>query len=313
MDSFRLVRLRVVIGTGAVGGLIAILCLFLNRWLIDSLALDVTSYTRYFGPALEESLKAGCVLLLIKSRRAAFLVDSAILGFAVGAGFAVVENVYYAQTLVEAHVMLWVIRGFGTACIHGTATAIFSIMATSWLQGGDRPFHTAVWVPLAAAVALHALFNHFVLSPFLTTIWIVILLPLLTLFVYGRGERALRAWLGTGIDKEMELLEELMRGEIGQTHAGRYLQTLKSRFPGEVVADMFCLLRLHLELSIGAKGLLLLRGHGLATKSDPEIRARLAELKYLERSLGRTGRLAVQPILSLSRRDLWQLYLLNRF
>jgi hypothetical protein len=75
---------------------------------------------------------------------------------------------------------------------------------------------------------------------------------------------------------------------------------------------MLCFLRIHLELSIGAKGLLLMRGAGLKVKSDSEIQAKLDELKFLEKSLGHTGRLAIQPFLRHSRRDLWQLYMLER-
>jgi hypothetical protein len=93
---------------------------------------------------------------------------------------------------------------------------------------------------------------------------------------------------------------------------GQYLQSLRQRFPGEMLADMLCLLRIHLELSIAAKGILLMRGAGIKVDSDPEVRARLEELKYLESSLGRTGRLAIQPFLRTSSRQLWQLHMLDR-
>jgi hypothetical protein len=38
----------------------------------------------------------------------------------------------------------------------------------------------------------------------------------------------------------------------------------------------------------------------------------LDELRFLERSIGRTGRGALRPILQMSRRDLWQIYTLGR-
>jgi hypothetical protein len=37
----------------------------------------------------------------------------------------------------------------------------------------------------------------------------------------------------------------------------------------------------------------------------------LEELKYLEKSIGRTGQMAVKPFLRMSSRDLWQLYMLE--
>ena len=53
---------------------------------------------------------------------------------------------------------------------------------------------------------------------------------------------------------------------------------------------MLCYLRLHVELALRAKGLLLLRESGFAVQPlDDETRAQIDELRYLERSLGKTG------------------------
>jgi hypothetical protein len=41
------------------------------------------------------------------------------------------------------------------------------------------------------------------------------------------------------------------------------------------------------------------------------VRANLEEMRYLERTIGATGRLAVQPLLANSDKDLWQLHLLR--
>jgi hypothetical protein len=75
---------------------------------------------------------------------------------------------------------------------------------------------------------------------------------------------------------------------------------------------MLCLLHIHLELSIRAKGLLLMRETGHEPPLDPEIAEKFAELRYLEKSIGKTGRLTILPILRWSSRDLWQLYMLGR-
>jgi protease PrsW len=90
------------------------------------------------------------------------------------------------------------------------------------------------------------------------------------------------------------------------------LKSLKAGFPGEVVADMFCLLRIELELSMRAKGMLMAREAGLEVPVGSELRARLAELEYLERSIGRTGLLALKPLHVASGRDVWHRYLLEQ-
>jgi RsiW-degrading membrane proteinase PrsW (M82 family) len=313
MDSFRLVRISAVASAIMMGCSTSVVCLFLNWWLMDLAGLNAVLYSRYAAPPIEEAMKAVYILFLIRSKRADFLIDSAVYGFATGAGFAVVENIYYSQTVDIEYVFLWVVRGFGTAGIHGAATAIFGILAYRLSQREQSNGILVFLLPLATAASLHSLFNHFILSPVTATIWLILLLPVSVMFVYDRCERATRAWLGIGIDTEMELLEEIRSGRVSKTRVGHYLQTLRQRFRGEIVADMLCFLRIHLELSIGAKGILLMQSAGLRVGPDVEIRAKLDELKYLERSLGKTGRLAIRPFFRLTRRDLWQLYMLNRF
>ena len=49
------------------------------------------------APLTEEAAKAVFIIWLLVRRRLGFAVDAAIAGFAVGAGFAVVENLDYLQ------------------------------------------------------------------------------------------------------------------------------------------------------------------------------------------------------------------------
>jgi len=65
-----------------------------------------------------------------------------------------------------------------------------------------------------------------------------------------------------------------------------------------------------LELSIRAKGILLMRQSGFEAPPDPEVEERFTELTYLEKSIGRTGLRALNPVFSISDRDLWQYHML---
>jgi hypothetical protein len=52
-------------------------------------------------------------------------------------------------------------------------------------------------------------------------------------------------------------VEQLMGStEFETTRFGRYFRQLRTHFAGPIVADMFCLLRLELEISVQAKALL---------------------------------------------------------
>ncbi|MBN2172411.1 MAG: PrsW family intramembrane metalloprotease [Candidatus Krumholzibacteriota bacterium] len=311
LDSFKLVRPRALLWALLVGCGAALVSRFVNGRLFTALGWDLGLYSRYLSPVIEEAAKGLFLVHLIRSRRVGFLVDAAILGFAVGAGFAVVENLHYLAGLPAADLLLWIIRGFGTAIMHGGAAALFALMAQSLAERRQAASWSPFLPALLLAAVVHSLYNHFLVSPLLATLGLVGGIPLVTVLVYRRSERALRAWMDIGMDGEMRMLAMITRGEFLRTRTGRYLLSLKERFPGHVVADMLCLLRLHLELSLQAKGLLLMREAGYTPAADPATREKLAELAFLERSIGPTGKLAVMPVLRWRRRDLWQMYLLR--
>jgi hypothetical protein len=86
---------------------------------------------------------------------------------------------------------------------------------------------------------------------------------------------------------------------------------MKGKFHGPVVADLLCYLRLYTELALRAKGILMMRENGFEVPVDEPTQAKFVELAYLEKSIGRTGLLAIQPMCHMSRKDLWQLYMLT--
>jgi hypothetical protein len=165
---------------------------------------------------------------------------------------------------------------------------------------------------LLGAIGLHAGFNSAVLPPFVQMLILLILVPLLLVYVFEWSERATKEWVGAGLDLDVELLDLVTSDAFEVTHFARYLSELRSRFPGTVVADMFCLLRLQLELSAQAKGKLLARSAGLELEADDDTRAALEEYRYLQRSIGRTGLLALKPLSVTSERDHWHSHLLGR-
>ncbi len=73
---------------------------------------------------------------------------------------------------------------------------------------------------------------------------------------------------------------------------------------------MLCYVRLHTELALRAKGLLMLRETGFEPPPDESVPEKFAEMRYLEGTMGATGRMALRPMLHLSRKDLRQIYLL---
>jgi RsiW-degrading membrane proteinase PrsW (M82 family) len=311
LDSFKLVKVRFVVVTLFYGALVSLFCYFFNGWLREILKVEWQSYARYVAPPVEEFFKAMYIYYILRKDRIGFAVDAAIFGFAVGTGFAFVENIYYLIMLEEQNLLIWIIRGFGTAVMHGSTTAIFALVVKSVT---DRSSRKSFWLFIPGYIVvsvLHSFFNHFIVSPVILTIGQLVILPALVIFVFADSERRLRAWLETGLDSDVRVLEYITTGEISKTRIGNYLNVLKEKFSGEIIADMLCYLRMYLELAIRAKGYLMMRENGFQTSSDPDLKAKLAELDYLENSIGQTGRLALAPLFGRDKLSRWQIQLLR--
>lgn len=311
MDSYKLVGLKVVLWVIAGGGLMTVASYFGNGFLLSRTGLDFGFYSRYLAPVVEESLKGLVIIYLFRSHRIGFLVDSAIMGFAVGAGFAVVENFYYLYTAGDAHLGVWIVRGFGTAVMHGGVTAIFAIVSQTLTERNMR-INYALYLPgLGAAVLLHSTFNHFALPPMLMTLAFLLTLPPILYAVFLKSADHMHNWLELDFDADALLLEQIGSGRFTEGKIGRFLYDLREKFEGPVVVDMLCYLRLYTELALRAKGVLMMRENGLDAPVGERTREKFTEMEYLEKSIGKTGVLAMRPFLHMTRKDLWQLYVLE--
>ncbi len=311
MDSYKLVSLHTVLWVILAGALLPIAGYWINGYAMTALGWDLPAYSRYAAPVIEEGLKASVMVFLFRTNRIGFLVDAAILGFAVGAGFGVVENFYYLYMASDAHIAVWIVRGFGTAIMHGGAMALFGIMAQV-LTERSMKINPLLYVPgFIVAVIVHSVFNHFPGTPILTTVGTLLLLPPILLVVFQKSARSMHAWLELDFDEDALLLEQINSGEFAGSKIGRFLEDLKLKFPGPVVVDMLCYLRLYTELALRAKGVLMMRENGLDAPVGERTRAKFEEMHYLERSVGKTGILAISPFLQMTRKDLWQLYVLE--
>lgn len=318
MDSYKLMNLRVVLCVILAGGAAAVSSYLLNGWLMGALGLDLVHYSRWVAPVVEETMKALIMVYLFRSHRIGFLVDSAILGFAVGAGFAVVENFYYLYLSsgisgsADTRITIWIVRGFGTALMHGGVVAIFGVMSQTLAERSMR-INPAYYLPgLIVAMAVHSIFNHFFLSPVLSTIGTMLALPPILYLVFRTSALRLHDWLEADFDEDADLLKMINSGEFSQSRVGQFLTELREKFDGNVVVDMLCYLRLYTELALRAKGVLLMRENGLDVPIDAVTRDKFVEMRYLEKSIGVTGCLAMRPFLQMTRKDLWQLYVLGK-
>ncbi len=307
LDSFKLVSVRLLALCLLWGIASAVLSYFVNTAFMDAFGLSDQWLSRYVAPVTEELIKGSLLFLLVARRQVGFMIDAAIYGFAIGTGFALAENTwYYLQLGAGFDVLLAIVRGFGTAIMHGGVVSLFAIIL---IEGVQREHHMALGgsIGMLVAIVLHSAFNHFIFDPLLMTLLIIIFLPMIFYLVFKYTTQHLQNWLEVEFSNEVDMLRMIRVGQFRETRAGQYLASLKEHFPAETLVDMYCFFSLYLELSIKAKRNMLLKESGFPLIMEPDIKDKLLELKTLRRIIGKSGEMALLPLVRMSHRELWEL------
>lgn len=310
MDSFKLVVKKQVVQGIVWGCICALISYLINTFLLDTTGGAFSTLSLYLAPGVEETLKSLFIFYLIRKKRIGFMIDAAIYGFAAGTGFALVENLFYVYSLTETSMLTWIVRGFGTAVMHGGCTALFAVIYIGAKARGRKERLMAVFA-LALAYLIHSVFNHFYISPVIQTVVILLFLPLIFVLIFRYNESRLQSWMELELSSEVELLKMIRQGRFSSTRAGQYLASLRQRFPGEMILDMYCYLQLYLELSLKAKRNIMLRENGFSLSREEGIGEKLAELGILHKRIGKVGELTLSPLIRMSYRDVWKLNLLK--
>src|SRR5207237_8915494 len=164
---------------------------------------------------------------------------------ALGTVFALSETLSYIVARPEAALTVPVIRGVGIAIMHGGTTTVLAMISVTLYESRPNGGLQLLLPGFLAAVALHSGFNSLLGQPALATLATLVVLPLLIYLVFRHGERALRDWLDTDLDSNVQLLESINTGRFLDSNGGRYLQSLHARFRGEDLAAMLRCPRLH--------------------------------------------------------------------
>lgn len=310
-DSFKLVKGKLVWKAVLSGFISALLSLGINNFLRYEFNISYYDLSVEIAPPVEEIIKTSFFVFFVLKGRVGFMIDGAIIGFAIGAGFAAVENFLFVYNDPNHRFIVYLVRGIGTAVMHSGVTSISSIV-TMYLINRKQKTRLIYFLPgMLIAIIIHMIYNQFFIDPLLSSVIIVILIPALSFLIFHLNEKSLSSWLDMEFDEEVELLKNLNRGKFTGTKAGEYFFRIKHQFKPEVVFDMLCYLQLYLELSIRAKSVIMQKEQGIEPKYDKSIEPKIRELDFLQKSIGRSGRLALKPILSMNQKQLWKINLLK--
>ena len=315
IDAFRLVRLVDIIALIGAGVTLAGASFLANGGVLDRFPIGMDNYTRFVAPLVEESVKAGFIVLLFALNRIGYLIDAAIAGFAVGSGFALAENLFYLNQFPHADMGVWIVRGFGTAIMHGAATALISaislvLYAPRLRRSVDKfRFNILLFIPgLVAAVALHTVFNQFQHAALLAMALMVVGAPLSLMAIFAIGEKYAHRWLAQDQQAHHQLLDDIRSGAFAQGPHGRAIEALARRLGAMRGKDLWDYLTISVELVVRADDTLLAIEDDQKAALDARVREQLHRLHDLERRLGRAPVMAVRQHLSFSRDDLWKLH-----
>lgn len=295
LDSYKVVPPLMVL-KGLTYGATAALGLFMLYLLQGGRLFFGASFSgRFMSPIVEEIIKNGIMLLLIYRNKAAFIVDSAIIGFSIGSGFAFIENILYLQ--LQDSLMVCIVRGFGTAVMHGATVAFFAIIIVLYKERENKLNACRVFSALFISIIIHVLYNNIVIDYIFYTVFQMIFLLFSFIIIFQLSESIMQRWMESEFDDELLILQGLKTNQFKHTRKGRYLYSVKNHLPGETAADLLCYVRIYFELSIRLKAVLMLKEAGLPFELSKEDKDKMRELENLEKSIGITGKRILGPIL----------------
>lgn len=161
---------------------------------------------------------------------------------------------------------------------------------------------------LVAGIAVHFVYNMFLLTSFVHIVAFVIILLVIFVIISECNERRIYRWMDHSITYDVQLLCAIRSGQLANTDAGKYLLSIKEQFEPEVFFDIICYMQLYLELVIKGKSRILMQQEGLAGMPTPEDQQRhremLSELHTLRHNIGYMGIHVLRPIVRFNKEDL---------
>jgi RsiW-degrading membrane proteinase PrsW (M82 family) len=314
LDAFKLMSFGEILVLLMLGGLAALAAYPISGRMIDTLPIGFNFYSRYIAPWIEEGLKAIVMVALFRMNRIGYKLDAVVSGFAIGAGFSVVENILYLTIFPDYGAGTWLVRGLGTAVMHGTTLALLAAIAHELAEresreaAGDFSFNLLWFLPgYLVAVAIHTAFNQFPDRPLLAMMGAAILAPIAIMAIFHFGTVEAERWLVAEAAQHQAQLDALRAGNWPDSPNGRKISALADRLGAEGAKRVRRYWELQAWLVLEAEQALMEEAAGDATIDKAQVRSALAEQDGLKRALGKSTFSALKALLPFSRNDYWEI------
>lgn len=313
LDVFKLMSPWEMIGCLLLGAVAALVAWPISGRMLDTLPIGYSFYSRMVAPWIEEALKGAALAALILTNRIGYKLDAVISGFAIGAGFSVIENIFYLSRFPELDTAVWLVRGLGTAVMHGTTTAILAATAHQLGNGsmrreGGHMFNPFWLLPgYLLASLFHLIFNQFPDHPMEDMIVTLIVAPIILIGVMRFGEGEARTWLTEESEAHRRWLEEWKAGGFPADESGQRIAALTQRLKPEQAALVreYCIAKA--ELVLAAEEELLDGDRHIDEAEAKRLRTAFDRLDEVRHAIGRVGFAALSRRLPFSNNDEWEL------
>lgn len=275
-----------------------------------------TTIVRFLAPIYEEALKALILLYLFRQVKFTYSVDGALYGFAIGTGFAIIENFSYILygdlsevTLVAAQ------RIFSANLVHAFSTAAVGMTLGLFRS---RKFRFRWQVPiigLTLAIVQHMLYNNMIYMINTSDNRIppgVIFIPGLLgiffiIYIMQRGKKQAQAWIKEklGMEKRVTRSEIAAVDRLADTDV--MLLPIVERFGAEKAEQVEKLLYLQARIGIKRKALDGFRENDTARKElESRINKMRADMKKIQREIGIYVMLFVRGLFTEEMVSVWE-------
>ncbi len=312
-DAFELMSFKEILFLLLLGSLGAVAAYPLSGRMLDTLPIGFSNYSRFVAPWIEEAIKAVIVIGLFRFNRIGYKLDAVVSGFAIGAGFSVLENIFYLTIFPNYGTGVWLVRGLGTAVMHGTTAAIIAATAHEFAEretrgaAGDFDFRLRWFIPgYLGAVAYHTLFNQFPEQPLLAMIGAAMVAPIAIMFIFQFGTAEAQQWLETERAQHQAQLAALESGGWPDGSSGRMIAALADRLGPGAEQRIRAYWRAQAWLVSEAERVMVAEASGDVTIDRAKVAATFAELHAAKRALGRSSFAALRRMLPFSRNDYWE-------
>jgi RsiW-degrading membrane proteinase PrsW (M82 family) len=270
---------------------------------------------QFAAPFYEEVFKGFILLYLFKRAKFTYSVDGALYGFAIGTGFAIIENFVYISSDLPEATMVATQRIFSANLVHAFSTATIGITLGLFRSRTSRLRWQIPAVGLFIAIAQHMLYNniiHMIDTPGNRVFPGIIFVPglpgiLFIRYVMQYGKKQAQIWIKEKLRREKRITQNEIRAVDRLADMDDILLPIVERFGAETASQVEKLLYLQAHIGIKNKALDGLRGNDTIYKAvEAEINEMHTRMKKVQNEIGVYPMLFVRGLFTDEMASVWE-------